>query len=75
MEKKKIETKETDNTANLGIGVVIGSAKKGRDPMFKCAVCGKFIAYKDIPNKVKIDFTPDSEYTAEETIFTHLHCL
>jgi len=49
--------------------------KKGRDPMFKCSVCGKFIAYKDISNNVKIDFIPDTEYTTEETIMTHLSCL
>ena len=50
-------------------------AEKGRDPVFKCAVCGKWIAYDDIPDKVKADFTPDSEYTTEAKSFTHLHCL
>ena len=57
------------------IPVVIGSATKGRDPIFKCSVCGKWIAYDDIPDKVKTDFTPDTEYTTEATSFTHLHCL
>lgn len=48
---------------------------KGRDPIFKCDVCGKFIAYDDIPDKVKTEFILDSEYTTEATCFTHLHCL
>jgi len=63
------------NHEKCTIPVVIGSATKGRDPIFKCSVCGKRIAYDDIPNKVKIDFTPDTEYTTEATSFTHLHCL
>ena len=54
---------------------IIGSTLKGRDPMFKCDKCGKFIAYDDIPDKVKIEHTVDSENTIEETVFTHLHCL
>ena len=57
------------------IPVVIGSAKKGRDPIFKCDVCGKWIAYDDIPDKVKTNHTVDSEWTTEATSFTHLHCL
>ncbi len=48
---------------------------KGRDPIFKCDVCGKFISYDDIPGKVKTEFILDSEYTTETTSFTHLHCL
>ena len=68
------DNKETE-TKQCTIPSVIGSAKKGRDPIFKCAVCSKFIAYDDIPRKVKIDFTPDTEYTTEAISFTHLHCL
>ena len=66
---------ERYSTEQLIIANVVGSAKKGRDPIFKCAVCSKFIAYDDIPRKVKIDFTPDTEYTTEATSFTHLHCI
>jgi hypothetical protein len=49
--------------------------KKGRDPKFKCYICGKYISYSDIKNKlVKVDYTADSEYTIEETVFAHLSC-
>lgn len=49
--------------------------KKGREKLFKCTICGKFIAYKDIEDdKVNIVFTPDSEYTIEETLMTHEKC-
>ena len=41
----------------------------------KCSVCGKFISYKDITlRRVKVDYTPDSEYTTEKTEFWHLKC-
>lgn len=65
----------TEKLLEKNKGNVIGSAKKGRDPIFKCDVCGKWIAYDDIPDKVKTNFTPDSEYTTEAMSFTHLHCL
>ena len=42
----------------------------------KCDVCGKFIGWMDfIMDRVITDFTPDTEYTVEETIFTHRKCL
>ncbi len=41
----------------------------------KCDLCGKFIAYKDIPNNVKYTFTPDSEFTIETHEFIHKKCL
>jgi len=50
--------------------------KKGRSPVFKCYICGKYISYSDIKNKlVKADYTADSEYTIEETVLTHLKCI
>ena len=42
---------------------------------FRCDVCGKFIAYKDIPLNVVSKFTPETEITTEETLFTHRKCL
>lgn len=54
---------------------VIGSAYKHGN-VFRCSVCGKFISYSEIDNnEVKVKYTPDTEYTVEETVFTHLHCL
>ena len=41
----------------------------------RCDICGKFIRYSDIPDLVIVDFTPDTEYTKEETLFTHIKCL
>ena len=42
----------------------------------KCSVCGKFISYKDITlRRVKIDYTPDAEYTVEKTEFMCLSCM
>ena len=32
---------------------------KGRDKFFKCLICGKYIAYKDIPNKVSYEYHRD----------------
>lgn len=59
----------------LTIPRVIGSAYK-HGKVFRCSVCGKFISYSEIDkNEVKVEFTPDTEYTIEETVFTHLHCL
>lgn len=49
--------------------------QKGRDPVFKCTSCGKWIAYDDIPDEVKTNFVHDTEYTTEATSFTHLKCL
>ena len=44
--------------------------------IFRCDVCGKFISYKEIDDdEVENKFTPDSEFTIEETLFTHKKCL
>jgi len=72
MEHKKLNTEET---AQLGIGAVIGSAYR-HGKVFRCQKCGKFISYKEIDEgKIKVDYTPDTEYTVECTEFIHLHCL
>jgi hypothetical protein len=50
--------------------------KRGRNVIFKCFICGKFISYKDIENdKVHGVYTPDTEYSIEETVFTHINCI
>lgn len=41
---------------------------------FKCDVCGKFISQKDIPQKLKVNFTPDTALTSEKTTFIHNKC-
>jgi len=42
----------------------------------RCEVCGKFISYKELDkNQIIIDFTPDTEYTTEQTLFTHKKCI
>lgn len=42
----------------------------------KCSVCGKFIKYEDIDtDKVKVEYTPDTEYTVEKTEFTCSSCM
>ena len=46
----------------------------GRDKEFKCIYCGKYIAYKDIPEKVGRRFTPDTQFTFEETEMWHKKC-
>lgn len=53
---------------------VISSDNK-RSKKIRCEVCGRFIGYNEMPENVKIDFTPDTEFTIEETLFTHNHCL
>ena len=48
---------------------------KGRDVEFRCTICGRYVSYDDIENKeVKIDFTPDTEFTTEKTEMTHCSC-
>jgi len=50
-------------------------SKKGRDDCFKCAYCGKYIAYKDIgTSKIKHEYIPDSEYSTESDTFWHTAC-
>ena len=42
----------------------------------KCEICGKFISYKDFEqNKVKTEFTFDTEFTSESYEFYHIECL
>ena len=43
-----------------------------KDIFAKCYVCGQFIGYYE---KYQVDFTPDSEFTIEQTIITHDKCL
>ena len=48
----------------------------GRDSVFKCTICGKFISYKEIDdNEIERDFTPDSEFTTECHAMTHKKCM
>ena len=47
----------------------------GRDPCFKCVICGKFIAYKDIgTDKISDEFTPDTDFTTEAYEIWHKEC-
>lgn len=48
--------------------------KRGRDPQLKCDICGQYIAYKDIPDNVSSIYIPDTEFTFEQTTFTHKKC-
>ncbi len=42
---------------------------------FRCEICGKFVSYKDINNdKVRVDFTPDTQFTDEKYEFFHNKC-
>jgi hypothetical protein len=42
----------------------------------RCEICGRFIGYKEFSNdEIKIDFTPDTEFTTEEIKYTHKKCL
>ena len=64
-----------EQSPQLTIPRVIGSAYR-HGKVFRCQKCGKFISYKEIDEgKVKVDYTPDTEYTIECTEFAHLHCL
>ena len=54
--------------------------RPGRDPMFKCAICGKYVSYDR--RKVNIDYATNAIFSAseeqwfpeDETIFTHKKC-
>ena len=62
------------------INEILGHEKKGRDPMFKCSVCGRFVSYDR--RTVKIAHYTDSlfdrsqeQWFPEEVIeFTHKKC-
>ena len=59
----------------LTIPRVIGNAYR-HGKVFRCQICGKFISYNEIDKgEIKVEYTPDTEYTVESTEFTHLHCL
>lgn len=48
---------------------------KAHGRIFRCTDCGKFISYKEIDNDlVTTKYTPDTEFTVEETTFTHIKC-
>ena len=54
--------------------------KRGRDPMFKCSVCGKFVSYDRRRVNVSyytnaiFDVYQEQWYPEEETEFTHKKC-
>lgn len=49
--------------------------KKGRDPIFKCSICGKFISYDDIDTgKVKRVFGNTIDTALETVEFYHTKC-
>lgn len=41
----------------------------------KCSICGRFIAFKDIKNKCLFNFTPDTEFSSEESWYDHKKCI
>ena len=41
---------------------------------YRCIYCGKYVAYNDIPKKVTVELTPDSEYTSEKCEMWHKKC-
>ena len=45
-----------------------------RSKDYRCIYCGKYIAYRDIPEKVGQAYTPDSEYTTELIEMWHKSC-
>ena len=50
-------------------------SKKGRDPVFKCSICGKFIAYEDInTDKVKREMGNTIDTMLETVEFYHTKC-
>lgn len=49
--------------------------KMGRDNVYKCTICGRYVAYRDIgTNKIITEYTPDSEFSAELTELHHKKC-
>lgn len=42
---------------------------------FNCSYCGKFISYNDLDEKkVGVEYTFDSDYSCEETLYYHKVC-
>ena len=48
--------------------------KRGRDKDYKCIICGRFIAYEDIPDKIGQRYTPDTDFTNELIEMWHKDC-
>ena len=41
-----------------------------------CSVCGKFIGGGEFDrDEIDVEFTPDTEFTTEDFVFTHKACL
>lgn len=41
----------------------------------RCDICGRFISDKELDNnEIKVEFTPDTEFTVEKTSFIHKKC-
>ena len=40
----------------------------------RCAECGRFVAYADIPDRVNFLFTPETEFGHERHEYTHKQC-
>jgi hypothetical protein len=46
-----------------------------RDPIFKCAICGQFMAYKEfLAKEIEHVFTADNYFYNEEDYFQHKKC-
>jgi hypothetical protein len=41
--------------------------------LMHCSVCGQFIGI--FTKNVRIEFIPDTQFTVEQTIYTHKKCL
>lgn len=47
-----------------------------KDKKVRCLSCGKFIGHEDFQqDKVRVVFTPDSEYTMERIEYQHKKCM
>lgn len=58
------------------MGLVMKKNRNRFNTWRKCTVCGKYISYKSINLKeVVFKFTPDTEFTTEESTYTHKKCL
>jgi len=55
--------------------LILAPKKKGRDPEYRCSICGRYISYSEIDDgKITIKDTPDSEFTVEQTEMFHNNC-
>lgn len=47
----------------------------GRNPEFKCTICGKWISYIDLDEgSIVVDYTPDTDVSVELTEMYHKKC-